>query len=66
MLIFFNVLEENKTINTSLCNELKEKAGFRNVLAHEYANIINEKVYKHLQELEVFEKFAKTISEKFL
>lgn len=62
----FAILEEIGTIDSRLSNQLKEKAGFRNVLAHEYASIINEKVYENLQNLEVFENFAKTISEEFL
>ncbi len=32
-----------------------EMAGFRNVLAHEYAGIDDERVYDHLQDLPQFE-----------
>lgn len=53
-------------LSSGISSEMKEKTGFRNVLAHEYAEIINERVYEHLQDLETFERFAKTISERFL
>lgn len=62
----FNILEETGVIDAKLSDELKEKVGFRNVLAHEYAEIINKKVYSHLQSLEPFEKFAESISDSFL
>lgn len=62
----FTILEELQVINTELSQKMKEKTGFRNVLAHEYAEIINEKVYEHLQDLETFEEFAKTINGHFL
>ena len=38
-----------------------EFAGFRNVLAHEYANIIDEHVHEHLQDLEPFREYAAAI-----
>ncbi|KXA94794.1 hypothetical protein AKJ65_03390 [candidate division MSBL1 archaeon SCGC-AAA259E19] len=62
----FTILEEMEVLDTELSNKLKEKAGFRNVLAHEYAQIMNDKVYKHLQDLETFERFAESISNRFL
>ncbi|KXA92273.1 hypothetical protein AKJ64_03575 [candidate division MSBL1 archaeon SCGC-AAA259E17] len=62
----FTILEEMEVLDTELSNKLKEKAGFRNVLAHEYAQIMNDKVYKHLQDLETFKKFAESISNRFL
>lgn len=62
----FIVLEEMDVLGTELSRELQEKAGFRNVLAHEYAKIINKKVYRQLQDLGVFEEFARKINDKFL
>lgn len=62
----FIILEEMEILDTELGDSLKEKAGFRNVLAHDYADIINERVYDHLQDLEAFERFAKIISDRFL
>jgi uncharacterized protein YutE (UPF0331/DUF86 family) len=40
-----------------------EMAGFRNVLAHEYARIIDERVYEHLQDLERLRRFATEIGQ---
>ncbi|KXB07277.1 hypothetical protein AKJ52_00615 [candidate division MSBL1 archaeon SCGC-AAA382C18] len=62
----FTILEELEVINPELSQKMKEKTGLRNVLAHEYAEIINEKVYEHLQDLKTFEEFAKTINNHFL
>lgn len=42
-----------------------ELAGFRNVLAHEYSAIDDERVYEHLQDLERFRRFAEEI-DRFL
>ncbi len=62
----FKILEGMKVLDSDLSDSLKEKAGFRNVLTHDYADIINERVYNHLQDLETFEKFAEQISDRFL
>lgn len=62
----FIVLSEMDLINTDLSKRMAEEAGFRNVLAHEYAEIQNEEVYKHLQNLDVFEEFAEAIYDNFL
>lgn len=62
----FLILEEMEILNSELSEKMKEKTGFRNILAHEYAKIIHEEVYKHLQELDTFQDFAKAIAEKYL
>ncbi len=62
----FTILNEIEVIDSNLANKLEEMAGFRNVLAHDYAEIVHKKVYNHLQNLEVFEDFAKSISDQFL
>ncbi len=62
----FIVLSEMNVIDTDLSKRMAEEAGFRNVLAHEYAEIQNEEVYKHLQNLDIFEEFAETIYNQFL
>ncbi len=62
----FTVLEEMDILHGELASKLREKAGFRNVLAHEYAGIINEKVYDQLHALETFEEFAEIVTEKYL
>ena len=36
-------------------------AGFRNVLAYEYADIVDERVYDHLQDIERFERYGSAI-----
>jgi uncharacterized protein YutE (UPF0331/DUF86 family) len=33
-------------------------AGFRNVLAHDYAEIDDDRVYDHLQDIEHYREFA--------
>lgn len=43
-----------------------EMAGFRNVLAHEYADIVDDHVYDNLQDIERFRTFAIEINETFL
>lgn len=62
----FTILEEMEVLDSEFSDKLKEKASFRNVLAHDYAEIMNEKVYAQLQDLETFEEFAKIISNQFL
>lgn len=58
----FVILSEMGVIGEGLSKKMVEKAGFRNVLAHEYAEIINEEVYAHLQNLKAFEEFAKALN----
>jgi len=62
----FIVLSEIGILDTQLSKEMSEEAGFRNVLAHEYAEIQNEEVYNHLQDLEIYEKFVKSIYSNLL
>lgn len=38
-------------------------AGFRNVLAHEYAEIDNERLYEHLRDIEHFRTYAVEVAE---
>lgn len=59
----FRVLEEEKIVSTPLADEMVEMAGFRNVLAHEYATIDTDRVHHHLQDIEQFREFAKTIDD---
>lgn len=38
-----------------------EMAGFRNALAYEYAAIVDDRVYDHLQDLDRFRSYAEEI-----
>ena len=58
----FNILAEKKIIDPELNNKLKKMSGFRNVLIHEYRDIIVEKVYDILQNrLSDFHEFSQVI-----
>lgn len=59
----FRVLEEEGVLASNTAGKMVEMAGFRNVLAHEYADIVNERVYAHLQDLERFRQFAQETHE---
>lgn len=61
----FRILEEESVLSAELADEMVEMAGFRNVLAHEYAAIDDGRVYAHLQDIEQFRRFATEI-EQFL
>ena len=56
----FRILEEG-VLPASTADAMVEMVGFRNVLAHEYASIENERVYYHLQNLGRFESYAADI-----
>lgn len=59
----FRVLEEEEILSSTLADEMVEMAGFRNVLAHEYASIDSERVYYHLQDIDRFRRFAKIVDD---
>lgn len=59
----FVILGEEGVLSSETAEQMVEMAGFRNVLAHEYANIIDERVYRHLQDLERFRRFAEEIQQ---
>jgi len=59
----FRVLGENGVISSTVADRMVEMAGFRNVLAHEYAQIDDERVFDHLQDVEHFRRFAQEIAE---
>lgn len=61
----FRVLEEESVLPSSTADAMVEMAGFRNVLAHEYATIEDERVYHHLQDVGRFESYAVEI-QRFL
>lgn len=59
----FRVLEENDVLSSEISDRLVEMAGFRNVLAHEYARIDDERVFEQLQDIEHFRVFATELAE---
>lgn len=54
----FAILGEEGVLGAETADRMVEMAGFRNVLAHEYADILDERVYDHLQDLDHFRRFA--------
>jgi uncharacterized protein YutE (UPF0331/DUF86 family) len=42
---------------------MREMAGFRNVLAHDYAEIDDDRVYDDLQDLSHYRSFASEIAD---
>lgn len=59
----FRVLEEEGILSEPTAERMVEMAGFRNVLAREYADIVDEEVYAQLQDLEHFREFATELNE---
>lgn len=57
----FRILEREEVLSSTVADRMIEMAGFRNVLAHEYASIDDERVYAHLQDLERFRTYAHEI-----
>lgn len=57
----FTVLGEQGVLSPETAELMVEMAGFRNVLAHEYAAIDDDRVYHHLQDLERFRTFAREL-----
>lgn len=60
---FFRVLEENGVISSDLGDRMVEMAGFRNVLAQEYARIDDERIFEQLHDIEHFREFAGEVAE---
>jgi uncharacterized protein YutE (UPF0331/DUF86 family) len=58
----FKILREKDILSGEICDRMIEMAGFRNVLAHEYSDIKDERVYDHLHNLDRFRNFAKEIN----
>lgn len=46
----FKILNDNKIIDDALSEKLQDFAGFRNILVHEYREILIKRVYKKLTE----------------
>lgn len=58
----FRILEAEGVLPSGLADRMVEMAGFRNALAHEYAEIDHERVHAHLQDLEHFRAFVREVS----
>jgi uncharacterized protein YutE (UPF0331/DUF86 family) len=58
----FRILDAEGVLRADTADRMVEMAGFRNVLAHEYADIDVDRVHEHLQNLERFRTFAREIA----
>ncbi len=58
----FKILREKDILSGEISERMVEMAGFRNVLAHEYSDIKDERVYDHLHNLNRFRNFAREIN----
>jgi len=62
----FTILEEVKIIDKNLANEMIKMVGFRNILAHDYAEINYDIVYHILQnKLSDIEEFIQQVKKEF-
>lgn len=59
----FVILREEGILSSTTAEQMVEMAGFRNVLAHEYADIVDKYVYAHLQDFEHLRQFAMEIGQ---
>lgn len=58
----FSLLAQNKVIDNKLAEKLTRMTGFRNILIHEYRDILVDKVYEILQNrLSDFYEFSQAI-----
>lgn len=61
----FEILEENEIINKDMVGKMRNMAGFRNILAHEYVKIKFEEVYRVLtKDIDDINKFLDEIKVK--
>jgi len=59
----FDVLAEQDVLPRPLAAELKDLVGLRNLLAHEYRRIEDEKVFRHFQDCPALcEQFARAVT----
>lgn len=59
----FQILAEEDVLSSDVAEKMVEMTGFRNVLAHDYAEIKNDRVYHQLQSLKKFHKFSEEMLE---
>lgn len=58
----FTVLEKEGLLPPDLADTLKQIAGFRNILVHDYLEIDPEIVYRCLQKIDDFKRFAEHVA----
>lgn len=61
----FKTLGRAGILPESLTGRLVEMTGFRNALTHDYEEIRQPEVYRQLQDLDHFERFAEAIAEYY-
>lgn len=59
----FTILAEEDVLEADTAADMEEMAGFRNVLAHDYAEIDHDRVHQHLDHLDRFRRFAEAVHE---
>lgn len=57
----FMALTDADIISNSLCDDMVEMAGFRNALTHDFGEILQREVHRHLHDLIHFESYAESI-----
>lgn len=57
----FVILAEEGILDGATAEAMEEMAGFRNVLAHDYAEIDHDRVHQHLDHLDRFRRFAEAV-----
>lgn len=55
----FTVLMEEGLLPEALASTMKQIAGFRNILVHDYLDVDPQIVFKSLKRIDVFKQFAK-------
>jgi len=57
----FTVLMEEGLLPQNLANKMKQIAGFRNILVHDYLEVDPKVVYESLKNINDFDEFAKQV-----
>lgn len=59
----FEIISEQGVIDDHCCTVMKELAGLRNIIVHEYRDIDHDEVHRHLQNnLDILRTFARQVS----
>ena len=59
-------LAEHGVLPRDLADEVARAVGFRNVLVHRYAEVVDEHVVEQLGRLEALRQFVRAVSERYL
>ncbi len=58
----FRILFQNKIIDRDVCEKMQDFSGFRNILSHEYREILNKRVHEKLtSDLRYLDEYIKQI-----